>query len=667
MFRHDFTQNDAKTKPQSLAAAQLEHSISKMLQDTDGMKDELTQRDSMLRQVEDKNKDLQKKVDRFSATANQLADEKKAAINAGSEEKIDLDRRIAQLQGNVTRINGERDDVNRHMSTVKRLLEVSDQDMKTEKNKLQLAIVQFQTNETKLVTIEENMAEEMARKKILESKVISLGEEMRSVAEELRIKEGQIEERRRKIEADKLHYTQVMEEERSTAAQELRDLRQELIDEIAIRDRRYGEEKLRVAQESTERGRIQGVEDGTNEALLEADAKIQEYVLSVQRCKSEVEGMKIRLRQIKEQSEADQRRINAQSTALSRTLDELVSQNSTTEIELESLKATKVTVEEQTYDLLCQTLRGLSRPVGKKDLLTIIHELRIRKPVDFSFELAREEEERRRLDEERREVIEWTRATLKGSYPPPAMPSIRTKAPDDRPILSTYEAPKQVAPTFVAEPTPVAAEAPVETTESDQESVEDSENPVVDHHNDTEPLPPAAEEADEYGEDMPWGTPNDLVTPAAQPQASEHSEEESEKGIATPEPEEEDVPVATVEEQAEADDGAIKVSANQPYVDSDEEEPAEEAKPAPSPPPQSSEQDQPKRALPVFTDSDEEDKPPAPAPAPTAAKAPPKKATLFGDSDSEGDAPAASPKKAPAAAPKKAAPKRQALFDDDSD
>eukprot|EP00658_Telonema_sp_P-2_P036629 TRINITY_DN26453_c0_g1_i3.p1 TRINITY_DN26453_c0_g1~~TRINITY_DN26453_c0_g1_i3.p1 ORF type:complete len:328 (-),score=137.92 TRINITY_DN26453_c0_g1_i3:110-1093(-) len=314
---------------------------------------------------------------------------------------------------------------------------IRDRDMKTEKNKLQIAIVQFQTNESKLVTLEEALSEERARKKVLESKVIALGEELRSVTEELRIKEGQIEERKRKIEADKLHYTQVMEEERSQAAAELRELRQELIDEVSIRDRRYHEEKQRVAQESVERGRTQGVEDGNNEALLEADAKVQEYVLSVQRCRSEVESMKIRVRQVKEQADTDQRRIQAQTETLIRVIDDLDQQNSAADLEIDALQTKKITVEESTFDRLCHALRGLGRPIGKKDLLTLIHHLRVDKPLDYGFETDREEEEVKRLVDERREVEHWVEMSLS---PESAkfglkMPPLRTKHVEDLSLI----------------------------------------------------------------------------------------------------------------------------------------------------------------------------------------------------------------------------------------
>ncbi|RNC40280.1 hypothetical protein TcCL_NonESM10254 [Trypanosoma cruzi] len=293
---------ERSAKPQSLASAQLEHSIQKLLADTEEGKELLSQKDLTLRQMEEKNKELQNKIDKFSKTANLLAEEKKSTINSSNEEKLDMDRRIAQNQERLTRLQSEREDVARHLSTVKRLLQVADQDIKTEKQNLQLALVEFQTNESKLSAVEETYTGEQARRKLLESKVIVLGDQLRSLLEEVRVKEGQMEERRKKIETDKLHYMQLIEDERSKAAEEMRELRQEFIDELSTRDRRYQEERQRVAHNAFERGHFQGIEEGQNEALFEADAATQHLALTVQRHEAEVNGIRIRLRSAKEKT-----------------------------------------------------------------------------------------------------------------------------------------------------------------------------------------------------------------------------------------------------------------------------------------------------------------------------------------------------------------------------
>ena len=643
MFAHDFKTHQQKQKPQSLASAQLEFTIQKLIQDTDDAKEELSQRDTTLRQVEEKNKELQKKVDKFTATANQLAEEKKSAVNSCSEEKIDLDRRIAQLQAQLTRVMGEREDVARHLSTVKRLLEVSDQDMKSEKSKLQVALVTFQTNESKLVSAEETLTEERARRKVLESKSITLTDELRSLGEELRTKESQIEERRRKIESDKLHYNQLMEDERGQAASELRELRQELIDELAIRDRRYQEERQRVAHESFERGRIQGVEDGHNEALLEADMKIQELVLSVQRNKSEVETMKIRLRQTREQADSDQRRINAQISALTRAVDDLDGQNSATELEIDSLKNAKNTVEDDMFDRIAASLRGLSREVGKKDLLAIIHQLRVHKPIDYSFETERIEMETRRVEEERSEVVVWVRNSIR-SYQPLSCPPMRTRAPEEKvlPVMSDVSASVSGRSGPMTELPPELAALSVAQEHQRQEDILQFD-PEAMNRRYRELLTQLGEDNPELGLIEKKPPPKPRVPTPEPPRDPTPPREPT--PVREPTPIREPTPVR--EPSPARSDEAAPIGQRLPALSSDDDEPAA------APVTRSATVEQKMAVAPVKSDSDDERPPARPAPA----KQQPKKSTFI---DSEDDAPAPAPKPAPK-------PKKSTFVDSDED
>ncbi|PWV07200.1 hypothetical protein C3747_104g19 [Trypanosoma cruzi] len=423
---------ERSAKPQSLASAQLEHSIQKLLADTEEGKELLSQKDLTLRQMEEKNKELQNKVEKFSKTANLLAEEKKNTINSSNEEKLDMDRRIAQNQERLTRLQSEREDVARHLSTVKRLLQVADQDIKTEKQNLQLALVEFQANESKLSAVEETYTGEQARRKLLESKVIVLGDQLRSLLEEVRVKEGQMEERRKKIETEKLHYMQLIEDERSKAAEEMRELRQEFIDELSTRDRRYQEERQRVAHNAFERGHFQGIEDGQNEALLEADAATQHLALTAQRHEAEVNGIRIRLRSAKGKNEADACRLTSQASALHGAIDNLMGENSQMETEFDSLKSAKESVEDDAFQELRYAIEQLSVAVGRQDLLAIIHSLRVKRDVSYAFETQREAERQRILKEEQKEVYEWVSGVVDGKYV--SFPSMRAQYLTEPPI-----------------------------------------------------------------------------------------------------------------------------------------------------------------------------------------------------------------------------------------
>src|SRR3989338_891116 len=102
LFSHDMRQSIEKSRPKSLATAQMTHTLDHMLEESDSLKQTLEERDKTLRQLEDKNKDLQGKVDAFSSTASRLAEEKKLAMAETSQVKIDGDQKTITLQSELT-------------------------------------------------------------------------------------------------------------------------------------------------------------------------------------------------------------------------------------------------------------------------------------------------------------------------------------------------------------------------------------------------------------------------------------------------------------------------------------------------------------------------------------------------------------------------------------
>ncbi|RHW72122.1 hypothetical protein DPX39_060049500 [Trypanosoma brucei equiperdum] len=425
VFMNDVKLFERDTKPHSLSSAQVEYSVQKLMSDTEQNKELLSQKEITLKQMEEKNRDLQKKVEKFSATTNMLAEEKKSTINLLNENKLDLDRRLADAQAQLTRIHSEREDVSRHLSSVKQLLHVTDQDIKTEKRSLQVASVVLQTNKAKLAAAEAAHTEESSRRKIMESNATTLNDQLRSITDDIRLKEGQIEEQRQKIESDKLHYVQLIEDERGKGAEDVRELRQELLEELSVRERRYQEERQRVAQDSFERGRFQGIEDAQNEALVEADAATQELSITIQRRKAELNAMCVRLRVAKEQNEADECRVGAQVVVLEKTISTVTAQNTQMEVELNSLKTAADRVESDVFASMRSTVEKLSHPIGRDDLLALIHSLRMNENVSYDFETKREEERQAAIDRERREVMEWVSGTIKGDivrFPPTHVP-----------------------------------------------------------------------------------------------------------------------------------------------------------------------------------------------------------------------------------------------------
>jgi hypothetical protein len=678
MFSHDFRTHDRKTKPPTLIAAQMDHSLRTLIEQTDELKADLAKRDESLNSLEERNKQLQAKADRFAKTAQQLTEERKATVANSGETKIDLDQQMLSSQAKLTRVLADREDVGRHLATVKRLLEISDKDTREAKQQLQVAEVQLSTNEAKLASVDESLQEERARRKLLEAKVVTLGDEIRTIMDEFRAKDGQIDDRRRQMNAAKLHWQQMMDDERAQAASELREMRQELIDELAVRDRRYQEERARVAKEAFERGRHQGIEDGEKEELLDGDMKMQALQFDSQRHRSELETVRIMLRQVHEQAASDRRRLEAQIAALTRVVDDLDAQNGNMETELHSLEAAKETVAAAAYDDAKGTLSKLTRPVGKKDLLTLIHCMRVKQEPDWGFESVRAEEEAAVVDQEQREVVAWVRRCLTAAAGDSSVNA--HELPPSLRLLAPQEPPTRNPPVVVADPDPVEPNTDVAAATNavfdaapsvDMAEVERRQKELLAalHENN-----PALELAPPPRDP----TPTPPRTPTPEPVEPEEAEEE--EAAAVPEASAADHSAANSDDEAAGDpqdaedapassaavDAAVSDAGDEPASASPADQPAqhdesEDESAAPAAAPQAAVQRP--RADTAATDASSDGEGFAPVNPP--AKRPPAKApastAMFGEDDSEAEAPApVAPKKLPA-------PKQAPAFADTED
>eukprot|EP00659_Diplonema_papillatum_P012072 gene12072-18649_t len=117
MLSADFKIAQKKEKPTTLTAAQLQHSVTAMLDENKQCKDEIRAKDDMIKTLENRNLDLEKKVDKFAQSAHQLMEEKKSAASGMSDTRLEMDRRVLKLQEDLQRANSERDDSQRHLAT----------------------------------------------------------------------------------------------------------------------------------------------------------------------------------------------------------------------------------------------------------------------------------------------------------------------------------------------------------------------------------------------------------------------------------------------------------------------------------------------------------------------------------------------------------------------
>ena len=117
MLSTDFKIAQKKEKPTTLTAAQLQHSVVAMLDENKNLKDEVRAKDDMIKTLEQRSLDLEKKVDKFATSAHSLMEDKKASATNATDVRLEMDRRVLKLQEEVQRATSERDDSQRHLAT----------------------------------------------------------------------------------------------------------------------------------------------------------------------------------------------------------------------------------------------------------------------------------------------------------------------------------------------------------------------------------------------------------------------------------------------------------------------------------------------------------------------------------------------------------------------
>lgn len=424
-FSADVRSYEQRRKPKSLLNAQIEYSVHKLLSDVEEQRERLTQREETLARMEEKNTQLQRTLERLQQSSNLLHEENKSSATAADEEKLELDRQILQAQTHLNRLLTEVEDTVRNVDVVKRLLHQTESDIKAGKQELQVSLVSFQTNESRLATTKDSLREETERCTMLESKVGLLSTELQTLQDDIQMKNNVIEECRRKTESDVLHYEQLLEVERQKASDELRGMRQELLTELSARDRRYQEERQRAAQEAYDRGRSQGVDEGATEAMLVADMKARELTLALQRHTAETKAMESRIRVAKEERTVDERRLGAEMEVAEEKLSEERRQIAALEKEIESLTQKYNSVTDKVFEAVERYIEAAKgKHISQRMLLRIIAAVQAGETdADFSFQAREEMEDNRQKQQEQVEVEAWVRAVVYNQ--PASMPPLR--------------------------------------------------------------------------------------------------------------------------------------------------------------------------------------------------------------------------------------------------
>lgn len=393
-FAEDWKQSVNRPKPSTLTNAALEQSVKQLIMENERVKDEIIRRDELIRSLDDRNRDLQKRVDTAAMVAQQLMDEKNSTVVSASDMKLEKDRIVMKLQEQITHASNERDDVHRHLQTVKKLLDVSDSELRDVKGRIDVHNVQAQSLASKLDTSEDALAEERSRRKALEAKVLALQDEIRQGEADLHMKTAAVEELNRKADSERTYYSQIMEDERQRRLFEAQQLRSEIVVELQQREAKFQSDRARVVEDNFKRGHDEGAQIGRNHAKIDVESRMEELMLDSQRAKTELDAYKTELRSATEEAMGENRRLEAIVLQLKKTVDEATRRKAQNEFQAHSLRMKVRNAEDALLVSMTSIAHRLTRPAAPDELIGLLNALKDGENPRLQFQLDAHREER---------------------------------------------------------------------------------------------------------------------------------------------------------------------------------------------------------------------------------------------------------------------------------
>jgi hypothetical protein len=412
-FQEDWKQTVNRPKPSTLTPAALEQQVKLLILEHERVRDEISRRDELIRSIEERNRDLQKRMDKAAQIAQQLLDEKQVTVSTTGDIRLEQDRQIMKLQEQITKASTERDDINRHLTSVKKLLDISDSELRDVKGKHEVLQVQIQAMNNKLDAAEDQLGEERSRRKAMEAKVAAMNEEIRQHAADLHMKNAQSQDLGRKIESDRLHHLQLMEDERQRRALETQQLRSEIVSELQLREEKFQADRARVMEDHFARGRDEGRAIGKKNALIDVEARVQELQLDAQRAKTELDAYKTQVRATQEEAMGESRRLEAIVSTLKNSTDAETRRKAQTEFRLQSLRTKVRNAQDATFVQVTNCVHRLKRPCRPDDLMRLLQQLKDGENPDFSFQIAQHEAEAQMAFQRR---FQWITEELETQY-----------------------------------------------------------------------------------------------------------------------------------------------------------------------------------------------------------------------------------------------------------
>eukprot|EP01059_Diplonema_ambulator_P000890 TRINITY_DN106_c1_g1_i1.p1 TRINITY_DN106_c1_g1~~TRINITY_DN106_c1_g1_i1.p1 ORF type:complete len:1093 (+),score=476.10 TRINITY_DN106_c1_g1_i1:128-3406(+) len=373
----DFKMAQKQQKPTTLTAAQLQHSVTAMLDENKQLKDEVKAKDDMIKTLEQRCLDLEKKVDKFAQSAHSLMEEKKSAATSASDVRLEMDRRVLKLQEELQRANSERDDSQRHLATVKKLLEISEDEIRKLKGENEITKVQTENTRMKISHTEDSLKSEKDSRRLAEERILQLSSELSEARDTLQRKEAALNEKTRKIESDRVHFNNLIEEERSHAEKEMTSMRDEMLVDLQSREKRFMQEKERAAEDAYSRGLDQGKDEGLAEARMryeEEMGKLRANAMAAEgELQSQISRLKVDIENNMVEIEGLKKTVLEVTTDLSDATDKLTLRQAELDLEKEKSSTLNVSHEAEMSALnekISETTARLQKEMIQTEVLT---------------------------------------------------------------------------------------------------------------------------------------------------------------------------------------------------------------------------------------------------------------------------------------------------------
>ncbi|CAD2218277.1 hypothetical protein, conserved [Angomonas deanei] len=371
--------------PTRLTNKELSEQVQLIISENEGSKAELSTVQESVFTIEKDNTDLQKRIDDIGRECQDLINGRVKFQDSVRDSRLEKSRLILKLQDQVEIATTQRDDVERHVNTLKKLVDVSKEELRQVQARQGLLEIQRATDEEQASVAEATLQETRTECASLEALLTELRAEEEGRRRELRSVTAQLQEVELQAERERSRCYQLAQEERTKREADVREIRTEMMNELKSKEIRYRAEHSRIVEEKYYAGREEGKRLGREAALEDVALHLQSLRLDLQRAQSAVDVRKDELRDRIAESISSRRMRLSQAEDLRKSIHHLIKEKVAIDIKTGKLESGRCGRGAVLRDLSL-IVKQLDHPVEASQMLTVVDSLeRGDRYIDLSF------------------------------------------------------------------------------------------------------------------------------------------------------------------------------------------------------------------------------------------------------------------------------------------